>query len=226
MATPQDYNVIGGLTGLGENRFLKILSETSTIPDVQQFLGINKRTFAIKNHFRFQSTLEYALSYNTFKRALIVKRLPQVATIIDPDRTEEDKAEVRTKIFEIKQNLDEEKLSFLAKRIKKVTLIYHNIQSDETGSFYAWAAIYINGLNQLKAELLVMPEHYSEAHVTKSEEFFKTIQLPPQEIKFVEVKSAGAYTLALTEDGKLWSRGMNDDGNWDVGTEIWRLNPH
>ncbi|KAA6400679.1 MAG: hypothetical protein EZS28_003790 [Streblomastix strix] len=200
MATPQDYYVIGGLTGLGEIRFLQILSETSTIPGVQQFQGINKKTFAIYGHFRLLSTHEYAFSYKTFRRALIVKRLSHVATIIDPDRTEKDKAEVKLKLFENKQNPDEEKLSFLAKRIKKVTLIYSNQIIDNNNSFYAWAAIYINGLNQLKAELLIMPEHYLPQHVTKSEKFFKTILLPPQEIKFIEVKSAGAYTLALIED--------------------------
>ncbi|KAA6371740.1 MAG: hypothetical protein EZS28_032734, partial [Streblomastix strix] len=42
----------------------------------------------------------------------------------------------------------------------------------------------------------------------------------------VDVKSACAFTLALTENGQLWSRGMNDDGNLDDGTEVWRLNPH
>ncbi|KAA6394314.1 MAG: hypothetical protein EZS28_010159 [Streblomastix strix] len=92
-ATPQNYNVIGGQTGLGENRFLQILSETSTIPDVQQFLGTNKGTFAIQDNIRFLCTNEYAFSYKTFRRALFVKRLPQVATIIDPDRTEEDNTE-------------------------------------------------------------------------------------------------------------------------------------
>ncbi|KAA6392825.1 MAG: hypothetical protein EZS28_011653 [Streblomastix strix] len=168
---------------------------------------------------------EHSLSQGTYKRALIVQSKPQVATIIDLDRTNEDKAEVKTTIFDIR-SLQAENPTAEAQKIKKFTLIFSNQRLGETYSFFAWAAIYINGVNQLKAELLIMPEHCTEAHVTKSQEWFKTIQLPPQEIKFVDVKSAGAFTLALTEDGKLWSRGMNDDGTWDEGTEIWRLNPH
>ncbi|KAA6403767.1 MAG: hypothetical protein EZS28_000705 [Streblomastix strix] len=225
MSTPQEYNVIGGLIGLGQNTLLEILSETTTIPDILQFLGIDKRTYALKDHNRFFSILESALSYNTFKRALIVKRLPQVASVIDPNRTDEDKTEVKTTIVDIR-TLKTENPTVQSQRFKKVTLIYSNQRFDNNISFYAWAAIYINGLNQLKAELCIMPEHYSPTHVTKSQEWFKTIKLPPQEIRFVDVKSAGAFTLALTENGQLWSRGMNDDGNWDDGTEVWRLNPH
>ncbi|KAA6402948.1 MAG: hypothetical protein EZS28_001527 [Streblomastix strix] len=168
---------------------------------------------------------EHTLSQGTYKKALIITKLPQAATVVDPDRTEEDKAEVKTMIVDIR-TLKTENPTVEAQKIKKFTLIFSNQQLDENNTFCSWAAIYINGLNQLKAELLIMPEHCTEAHVTKSQEWFKTIRLPPLEVKFVDVKSAGAYSLAMTEDGKLWSRGMNDDGTWDKGTEIWRLNLH
>ncbi|KAA6379409.1 MAG: hypothetical protein EZS28_025065, partial [Streblomastix strix] len=150
MATPQEYNVIGGLTGLGQNTMLEILSETTTIPDIQQFLGIDKRTYALKDHNRFYNTLESALSYNTFKRALIVKRLTHAAAVIDPDRTEEDKSEVKTLIVDIR-TLKTENPTVQSQRFKKVTLVYSNQRIDNNDSFYAWAAIYINGINQLKA---------------------------------------------------------------------------
>ncbi|KAA6360844.1 MAG: hypothetical protein EZS28_043630, partial [Streblomastix strix] len=176
---------------------------------------------------------EYALSCNTETalkdragvRVLIVKRLPQVAAVVNPDRTEEDKSEVKTIIVDIR-TLKTENPTAEAQKIKKVTLIFHNLRISYDNSFDAWSAIYINGLNQLKAELLIMLEHYSPAHVTILQEWFKTIRLPPQELRFVDVKSAGAFTLAMTAEGKLWSRGMNDDGTWDEGIEIWRLNPH
>ncbi|KAA6391488.1 MAG: hypothetical protein EZS28_012985 [Streblomastix strix] len=40
MAFPKDYNVIGGLLGLGEYILLEILSELILIPNAVQFLGI------------------------------------------------------------------------------------------------------------------------------------------------------------------------------------------
>jgi hypothetical protein len=38
------------------------------------------------------------------------------------------------------------------------------------------------------------------------------------------VKSAGAYSLAKTVEGQLWSRGLKEDGTWD-DNENWTLNP-
>ncbi|KAA6378763.1 MAG: hypothetical protein EZS28_025711 [Streblomastix strix] len=163
--------------------------------------------------------------YHIRSRVLIVKRKPQVVSIINPDRTEDDKADVKTLIMDIR-TLKTENPTMETQRIRKITLIYSNQRIDNNNSFYAWAAIYINGIGQLKAELCIMPEHYSPTHITKSQEWFKTVQLPPQEIRFVDVKSAGAFSLALTAEGKLWSRGMKEDGTWDDGTEQWKENPH
>jgi hypothetical protein len=41
------------------------------------------------------------------------------------------------------------------------------------------------------------------------------------------VKSAGAFSAAKTVDGKLYIRGMKDDGNWnDAEGEKWELNKY
>ncbi|KAA6396268.1 MAG: hypothetical protein EZS28_008204 [Streblomastix strix] len=225
MTVPKEYNVIDGMIGLGPDILLEVLSEMTSIRDVQQFLGVDKKTFALKEHARFAKSTETALKDRAGVRILIVKRLPQVAAVVNPDRTEEDKSEVKTLIVDIR-TLKTENPTVESQRFKKFALIYSNQRIDNNNSFYAWAAIYINGIGQLKAELCIMPEHYSPTHVTKSQEWFKTIKLPPQELRFVDVKSAGAFTLAMTAEGKLWSRGMKDDGTWDDGTEQWEENKH
>ncbi|KAA6381353.1 MAG: hypothetical protein EZS28_023120 [Streblomastix strix] len=101
------------------------------------------------------------------RAVLLVKRLPQGAAVVNPDRTEEDQSEVKTLIVDIR-TLKTENLTAESQRFKKFALIYSNQRIDNNNSFYAWAAIYINGINQLKAELCMMTEHYSPTHVTKS----------------------------------------------------------
>ncbi|KAA6379119.1 MAG: hypothetical protein EZS28_025352 [Streblomastix strix] len=145
---------------------------------------------------------EYTLSQGASKRALIITKLSQTAAVINPCRTDENKAEVKIVIFDILQ-LQTENLTAEAKKIKIFTPFFSNLHIDENNSFYAFAAIYINGMNQLKAKLCIFPQHFSEAHFTMFNDWFKTIYLPPLEVKFVDVKSAGAFSLALTEDGKL-----------------------
>ncbi|KAA6310530.1 MAG: hypothetical protein EZS28_056298, partial [Streblomastix strix] len=39
MEVPSDYNIIGGLLGLGPDILLEILSELRLIPNAVQFLG-------------------------------------------------------------------------------------------------------------------------------------------------------------------------------------------
>jgi hypothetical protein len=50
---PEEYNVIGGFIGLGEYIHLESLKEIDDLSDVQQFIGISKRTFQLKDHPRF-----------------------------------------------------------------------------------------------------------------------------------------------------------------------------
>ncbi|KAA6388717.1 MAG: hypothetical protein EZS28_015755 [Streblomastix strix] len=161
----------------------------------------------------------------TGTRALFVRRLPQLATIINPDRTDEDKSDVKTLIFDIKSK-PEENPTPEAQIIKKMTLIFSNQSLNSNESFYAWAAIYINGLNQLKKELCLLAEHNTQAMKDKCLQWFNKIQLPPNDQQFSDVKSGGAFALAKTIEGKLWSFGMKQDGSWDSYNDSWIENPH
>ncbi|KAA6378663.1 MAG: hypothetical protein EZS28_025810 [Streblomastix strix] len=65
MTVPTQYNVIGGLPGLGLDIMLELLSEFRLISNAVQFLGINKKTFQLKNHalfFKIIETLNYPVS--------------------------------------------------------------------------------------------------------------------------------------------------------------------
>ncbi|KAA6357461.1 MAG: hypothetical protein EZS28_047012 [Streblomastix strix] len=50
-------NVIG-LIGIGPDILLKILSELILLSNAFQFIGINKKTFQLKNHSRFYKIIE------------------------------------------------------------------------------------------------------------------------------------------------------------------------
>ncbi|KAA6384058.1 MAG: hypothetical protein EZS28_020414 [Streblomastix strix] len=58
MSVPIEYNVIGGLIGLGPDILLEVLSELRLIPDAIQFIGINKKFMQLKNHSRFYRIIE------------------------------------------------------------------------------------------------------------------------------------------------------------------------
>lgn len=58
MTVPSEYNVIGGLLGLGEYIYLEILSEIRLISNAIQFLGVCKKTLQLKNHARFYKIME------------------------------------------------------------------------------------------------------------------------------------------------------------------------
>ncbi|KAA6393899.1 MAG: hypothetical protein EZS28_010569, partial [Streblomastix strix] len=79
MAVPKDYNVIDGMIGLGPDILLEVLSEMTSIRDVQQvipffafsalqaclyeyfqFLGVQKKTFGLKDHGRLTKSTESA----------------------------------------------------------------------------------------------------------------------------------------------------------------------
>jgi hypothetical protein len=57
---PAEYNVIGGFIELGEYIHLEILNEMDDLPDVQQLIGVNKKTFQLKYHPRFREVIENA----------------------------------------------------------------------------------------------------------------------------------------------------------------------
>ncbi|KAA6363884.1 MAG: hypothetical protein EZS28_040588 [Streblomastix strix] len=53
MSVPTEFNVIGGLPGLGPDIMLEVLSECRLISNAVQFIGVNKKTLNLKNHARF-----------------------------------------------------------------------------------------------------------------------------------------------------------------------------
>ncbi|KAA6317936.1 MAG: hypothetical protein EZS28_055016, partial [Streblomastix strix] len=59
---PSEYNIIGGLLGLGEYILLEVLSEMRLIPNAIQFLGVCNNTHQLMNHPRFYKIIE-TLSY-------------------------------------------------------------------------------------------------------------------------------------------------------------------
>ncbi|KAA6375318.1 MAG: hypothetical protein EZS28_029155 [Streblomastix strix] len=65
MSVPTEFNVIGGLSGLGPDIMLEVLSELKLISNAVQFIGVNKKTLNLKNHARFFKiieTLNYPIS--------------------------------------------------------------------------------------------------------------------------------------------------------------------
>ncbi|KAA6353487.1 MAG: hypothetical protein EZS28_050986 [Streblomastix strix] len=58
MTVPSEYNVIGGLLGLGQDILLILLSELMLIPNAVQFVGSCKKTLQLKNHQRFYKIIE------------------------------------------------------------------------------------------------------------------------------------------------------------------------
>ncbi|KAA6380126.1 MAG: hypothetical protein EZS28_024348 [Streblomastix strix] len=60
----QECNVIGSLWGLGQDIMLELLNEMSKLQDVQQFLCVSKKTYALQYHARFLSILKSLININ------------------------------------------------------------------------------------------------------------------------------------------------------------------
>ncbi|KAA6388211.1 MAG: hypothetical protein EZS28_016263 [Streblomastix strix] len=80
MEVPSEYNIIGGLLGLGPDILLEILSELRLIPNAVQFLGVCKKTHQLMNHQRFMKIIE-TLSYPI----AIINKIPEDVEFIDID---------------------------------------------------------------------------------------------------------------------------------------------
>ncbi|KAA6361294.1 MAG: hypothetical protein EZS28_043179, partial [Streblomastix strix] len=78
MEVPSEYNIIGGLLGLGPDILLEILSELRLIPNAVQFLGVCNKTHQLMNHQRFMTIIE-TLSYPIE----IINKDPDCAEFID-----------------------------------------------------------------------------------------------------------------------------------------------
>ncbi|KAA6376818.1 MAG: hypothetical protein EZS28_027654, partial [Streblomastix strix] len=53
-----EYNINGGLLGLGEYSLLEVIFEMKLPQNVQQFLGVNKKLYKLKYHPRFMSIIQ------------------------------------------------------------------------------------------------------------------------------------------------------------------------
>lgn len=58
MTVPSEYNVIGGLLGLGPDILLEVLSENRLIPNTVQLLCVCKKTHRLMKHSRFIKIVE------------------------------------------------------------------------------------------------------------------------------------------------------------------------
>ncbi|KAA6371436.1 MAG: hypothetical protein EZS28_033036, partial [Streblomastix strix] len=100
---PSDYNVIGGLLGLGEYILLEILSELKLVPDSIQFIGTCNKTLQLKNHPRFYQIIETLMNFRELQatttymlrmQGLTISRLSSwevtaKATLLKPSRNKE-----------------------------------------------------------------------------------------------------------------------------------------
>ncbi|KAA6394962.1 MAG: hypothetical protein EZS28_009511 [Streblomastix strix] len=80
MTVPSDYNIIGGLPGVGPDALLELLSELRLISNAVQFLGVCNKTHQLMNHQRFMKIIE-TLSYPI----AIINKEPGDVEFIDID---------------------------------------------------------------------------------------------------------------------------------------------
>ncbi|KAA6327893.1 MAG: hypothetical protein EZS28_053777, partial [Streblomastix strix] len=80
MEVPSEYNIIGGLLGLGPDILLEILSELRLIPNAVQFLGVCNKIHQLMNHQRFMTIIE-TLSYPI----AIINKIPGDVIFVDID---------------------------------------------------------------------------------------------------------------------------------------------
>ncbi|KAA6340729.1 MAG: hypothetical protein EZS28_052514, partial [Streblomastix strix] len=88
MEVPSEYNIIGGLLGLGPDILLEILSELRLISNAVQFLGVCNKTHQLMNHDRFMTiieTLSYPIEINSGYPIEIINKDPDCVKFIDID---------------------------------------------------------------------------------------------------------------------------------------------
>ncbi|KAA6387254.1 MAG: hypothetical protein EZS28_017217 [Streblomastix strix] len=223
MFVPFEYN-IGGLMGLGEYVLLEVIGQITDVRDLYNFLCINKKTYGLKDHQRFLSVIENCNFQDMFKRALIVLGQGN-KTIVNLNSTDQEKMEINSTVLDLRTRIKDPNI--FARRIKKLILISYTQKVDESKNFISGTVFYINGLNQMKAELCIFPLNSSQIYIDKSNEWFSRVLLPPEDVQFLDIQSTQQFSLALTDDSKIWSRGIKDNGTLDKESQlIWRLNPN
>ncbi|KAA6366225.1 MAG: hypothetical protein EZS28_038248 [Streblomastix strix] len=80
MAVPKEYNVIGGLPGVGPDIMLEFLSEFRLISNAVQFLCVCKKTHSLMKHNRFIRIVEQ-LNYPIS----IINKEPDCTEFVDID---------------------------------------------------------------------------------------------------------------------------------------------
>lgn len=214
MAKPaSDFNVANGLMGIGQDMMLEIIHEMTSLRDVQQFLGISKATKSLISHDRFGWSTETAAADRTGTKALICRRLPMVAIVVDPKLTDEKKSKLERYIFDITKEPEIEYKE--AQRIKSFCCQYKNLRIDSNSSFFAWCAIYIDGLGILHKKLINFGDYDDiKEKLPNATKWADSIELPPPTERFVRVKTGGNFTIAQHVNGDLWTRGWTDNGTW------------
>ena len=214
-----EFDIEGGLLGLGEDLLIELIHEMRSVRDVQNFLGLNKATKNLMKHARFSIACETAAADRTGTKALVLLRLPHVHYLTDPEPKQEDLEAVGKCVFDVTKN--PEITTAAAQRINSMTVQYKNLRIDSNSSFFAHAIIYIDGVGRLRKSLCTFDD-LSETAEKKptAEKWVESIKLPPETETFVKVRSSGNFTMALSTKGELWTRGWTNDGLWTESEEF------
>ena len=162
-----------------------------------------------------------ALSDRTGTKALVLRRLPHVAIVTDPNLTEEKKAKLEYYIFDVTKEP-----APLNKRIVSMTVHYKNLRIDNNSSFFAHCLIYVDGDNILRKKLVDfddLDDIRSKRDIAT--EWFNKLKMPPETERFVCVRTGGNFTMALSTKGDIWSRGWTDSGTF-TDDEAFTVLPH
>lgn len=103
---------------------LELVGEITEFHDLKQVLSVNKKFFSFIDHPRFYNLIEAGFSH-LYRRALILHTRDSIETVLDPDRTDENKAKIQSSIFDLKTRLTKDP-NFLSKKIKKIALVLNN----------------------------------------------------------------------------------------------------
>ncbi|KAA6331586.1 MAG: hypothetical protein EZS28_053372, partial [Streblomastix strix] len=73
MSVPKEYNVVGGINGLGQDIILDLLTQVMNIVDLQQLIGTCKKIYKLKDHPRFHLIQGFIRVLSCSSAAMITK---------------------------------------------------------------------------------------------------------------------------------------------------------
>ena len=87
-----------------------------------------------------------------------------------------------------------------------MTVHYKNLRIDNNSSFFAHCLLYIDGDSILRKKLI----HFDDLDDIRSKreiatDWFQKLQMPPETERFLCVRTAGNFTMALSTKGDIWS---------------------